>query len=124
MTHNTSDRPIVQAEPASPAPAEGWFDSDVLVVGSGPAGGAASALLATYGVRTTMVTKYGWVANSPRAHITNQRTMEVFRDLGIEERALEKGTPRALMGDTVFATSLVGEEVRRIRTWGTGAERL
>ena len=28
----------------------------------------------------------GWTANTPRAHITNQRTMEVFRDLGIEDR--------------------------------------
>src|SRR3954464_12106128 len=123
MTSTASSTPL-QAGPTSPAPAAGTFDSDVLVVGSGPAGGTASALLATYGVRTSMVTKYGWVANSPRAHITNQRTMEVFRDLGIEDRALEKGTPSALMGDTVFATSLVGEEIGRIRTWGTGDESL
>ena len=32
------------------------------------------------------VTKYASTANSPRAHITNQRTVEVFRDLGIEEQ--------------------------------------
>src|SRR3954462_10131160 len=100
------------------------FDTDVLVVGSGPAGGTAAALLATYGIRTQMVTKYGWVANSPRAHITNQRAMEVLRDLGIEDLALADGTPSALMGDTVFATSLVGEEIGRIRTWGTGDESL
>jgi 2,4-dichlorophenol 6-monooxygenase len=124
MTDSPSSSPVLQAAPSNPAPASGRFDSDVLVVGSGPAGGTASALLATYGVRTTMVTKYGWVANSPRAHITNQRTMEVLRDLRIEDRALEKGTPSALMGDTVFATSLVGEEIGRIRTWGTGDESL
>ncbi|RLV50956.1 2,4-dichlorophenol 6-monooxygenase [Nocardioides mangrovicus] len=100
------------------------FDTDVLVVGSGPAGGAMAALLATYGVRTRMVTKYGWVANSPRAHITNQRAMEVFRDLGVEDLALRDGTPSALMGDTVFATSLTGTEIGRIRTWGTGDESL
>lgn len=100
------------------------YDTDVLVVGSGPAGGTAAALLATYGVRTRMVTKYGWVANSPRAHITNQRAMEVFRDLGVEHLALRDGTPSSLMGDTVFATSLVGEEIGRIRTWGTGDESL
>src|SRR3954453_19114322 len=100
------------------------FDTDVLVVGSGPAGGTAAALLAGYGIRTQMVTKYGWVANSPRAHITNQRAMEVFRDLGIEDLALADGTPSALMGDTVFATSLAGTEIGRIRTWGTGDESL
>jgi 2,4-dichlorophenol 6-monooxygenase len=124
MTQDHSIEPISAPDPSLPSSEGRPFDSDVLVAGSGPAGGTASALLATYGVRTTMVTKYGWVANSPRAHITNQRAMEVFRDLGIEDRALEKGTPSALMGDTVFATSLVGQEIGRIRTWGTGDESL
>jgi 2,4-dichlorophenol 6-monooxygenase len=100
------------------------FDTDVLVVGSGPAGGAAALILATYGVSTTMVTKYGWVANTPRSHITNQRTLEVLRDLGVEQEALAVGTPQHLMGDTVLCTGLVGEEIGRIRTWGTGPASL
>jgi 2,4-dichlorophenol 6-monooxygenase len=100
------------------------FDTDVLVVGSGPAGGAAALTLATYGVPTILVTKYGWVANTPRSHITNQRTLEVLRDLGVEEQALADGTPQHLMGDTVLCTGLVGEEIGRIRTWGTGPASL
>jgi len=55
----------------------GHFDTDVVVGGSGPAGGTAASLLATYGIRTQVVTKYGWVANSPRAHITNQRAIDL-----------------------------------------------
>jgi 2,4-dichlorophenol 6-monooxygenase len=96
------------------------YDTDVLVVGSGPAGATAAVLLATYGVKTMLASKYGWVANTPRAHITNQRTMEVLRDLGLETEALADGTPSALMGDTVLCTALAGEEIGRIRTWGTG----
>lgn len=96
------------------------YDTDVLVVGSGPAGGSAALLLATYGIRTLLVTKYGWLANTPRAHITNQRTMEVLRDLGVESEALASGSPSHLMGDTVLCTSLTGEEIGRIRSWGTG----
>ncbi|WP_377273855.1 FAD-dependent oxidoreductase [Peterkaempfera sp. SMS 1(5)a] len=96
------------------------YDTDVLVVGSGPAGGSAALLLATYGIRTLLVTKYGWLANTPRAHITNQRTMEVLRDLGVESEAVREGSPSALMGDTVLCTALAGEEIGRIRSWGTG----
>jgi 2,4-dichlorophenol 6-monooxygenase len=96
------------------------FDTDVLVVGSGPAGGAAALLLATYGIRTLLVTKYGWLANTPRSHITNQRTMEVLRDLGVEAEALAAGSPSHLMGDTVVCTALSAQEIGRIRSWGTG----
>jgi len=87
------------------------YDTDVLVVGTGPAGGAAALLLATYGVRTLVVNKYGWVANTPRSHITNQRTMEVLRDLGIEQEGAGQRTPQELMGDTVLCTSLAGAEL-------------
>jgi 2,4-dichlorophenol 6-monooxygenase len=99
------------------------IQTDVLIVGSGPAGGAAALCLATLGVPNIMITKYRWTANTPRAHITNQRAMEIFRDLGIEDQVLADATPHELVGDTVFCTSLAGEEIGRIRTWGTHPAR-
>ena len=92
--------------------------TDVLIVGSGPAGASAALALSTYGVRNMVVTRYASLADTPRAHITNQRTMEVLRDLGVEQEALAKATPQHLMGNTTFCTSLAGEELGRVRSWG------
>jgi 2,4-dichlorophenol 6-monooxygenase len=99
------------------------FDCDVLVVGSGPTGSTLALALATYGIRVHVVTRSRWLADTPRAHITNQRAMEVFRDLGILDDVLKEATPWDQMGDTLFTTSLAGEELARVRTWGTGDSR-
>jgi 2,4-dichlorophenol 6-monooxygenase len=99
------------------------LETDVLIIGSGPAGGGAALALATYGVDHMVITKYRWTANTPRAHITNQRTMEVFRDLGIEPDVWAQAVPHELMGETVFCTSLAGDEIGRVRTWGTHPAR-
>jgi 2,4-dichlorophenol 6-monooxygenase len=94
--------------------------TDVLIIGTGPAGSACAALLATYGVETMAINRYRWLANTPRAHITNQRTMEVLRDLGrdVEDEAYMFASHQDLMGENVFCTSLAGEEIGRLKTWG------
>ncbi|WP_299141588.1 FAD-dependent monooxygenase [uncultured Tateyamaria sp.] len=95
--------------------------TDVLIIGTGPAGSATAALLSTYGIENMVINRYRWLANSPRAHITNQRTMEVLRDLGreVEDEAYMHATEQDLMGTNVFCESLTGEELGRIQTWGT-----
>lgn len=97
--------------------------TDVLIVGSGPAGSSAALFLSTHGIDNIMITKYRWTANTPRAHITNQRTMEIIRDLGLEAEVLEKAVPHELMGDTVYAESVAGEEIGRRPTWGWRPDR-
>lgn len=96
------------------------FDTDVLVIGTGPAGITTTLALASQGVRVRTVTMFNWLANSPRAHITNQRAMEVLRDLGVEQEVIRHATPWEQMGDTLITTSLAGEEIARLRAWGTG----
>jgi 2,4-dichlorophenol 6-monooxygenase len=99
------------------------IETDVLVVGSGPAGSSAAALLAGYGIKTLLITKFNWTCRTPRAHITNQRTMEVLRDLGVEKQVMAEAAPQEIMGNNVFCTSLAGEELGRLLTWGTRPDR-
>lgn len=99
------------------------YDTDVLVVGTGPMGATTALALATHGISVTAINKYNWVSRTPRAHITNQRAMEVFRALGVEEQVLREALPWEAMGETSFSTSLAGEEIARIRSWGSGEWR-
>ena len=95
--------------------------TDVLIIGTGPAGSATAALLASSGVEVMVINRYRWLSNTPRAHITNQRTMEVLRDLGaeVEAEAMMHAAPQHLMGENVFCESLAGEELGRMKSWGT-----
>jgi 2,4-dichlorophenol 6-monooxygenase len=99
-------------------------ETDVVVVGAGPMGATTALALARHGVRVQMVNRYNWTATTPRAHITNQRAVEVLRDLGVEDDARRQATPWEWMGDTLFTTSLAGPEIARLRAWGTGDERI
>ena len=84
--------------------------TEVLIIGTGPAGSATAALLASYGVENLVINRYRWLANTPRAHITNQRCMEVLRDLGheVEDEAYLFATPQEKMGENIFCVSLAG----------------
>ena len=96
------------------------INTDVLIIGTGPAGSATAALLSSYGIENMAVNRYRWLANTPRAHITNQRTMEVLRDLGrgVEDEAYMYAAHQDLMGENVFCESLAGEEIGRMKSWG------
>ena len=94
--------------------------TEVLIIGTGPSGSATAALLSSYGIQNVAINRYRWLANTPRAHITNQRAMEVLRDLGpeVEEEAYLFATEQDLMGENIFCESLAGEEIGRMKSWG------
>ncbi|MDI2124825.1 FAD-dependent monooxygenase [Yinghuangia seranimata] len=58
-------------------------DVPVLIVGGGPVGLTARALLRRWGVRTVLVEKHRELSPFPRSRLVNVRSMEVFRHLGL-----------------------------------------
>ncbi|ROQ94203.1 2-polyprenyl-6-methoxyphenol hydroxylase-like FAD-dependent oxidoreductase [Streptomyces sp. 2132.2] len=91
----------------------------VLIVGGGPVGLTARALLARWGVSTLLVEKHAELSPFPRSRLVNVRSMEIFRQLGLAARITAAAfTPeygRARFRDTLydedFATAaMVGVE--------------
>ncbi|GAB2736377.1 FAD-dependent monooxygenase [Kitasatospora kifunensis] len=58
-------------------------EADVLIVGGGPVGLTARALLGRWGVRALLVEKHRKLSPFPRSRLVNVRSMEIFRQLGL-----------------------------------------
>ena len=97
---------------------------DVLVVGAGPAGAATSVFLGRLGVHTLMISRNHGTAETPRAHITNQRTMEALRDAGLEGECMALASPGSHIEHTFWLRSMVGEELARTWAWGNDPARV
>ncbi|WP_324070259.1 FAD-dependent monooxygenase [Sphingopyxis sp.] len=97
---------------------------DVLVVGAGPTGLTAAILLADFGVGAITLNQYPGTAHTPRAHITNIRTMEMFRDIGIEPDIAAVSEKLSFLCNNVMSESLVGTELARYMSYGSGSDRL
>ena len=102
----------------------GLMKTDVLVVGAGPCGLTAATLLASYGVNAITITRYPATAHTPRAHITNIRTVEIFRDMGIEGEVSAASHPLSFLSNNVMVETLSGTEIARYKSYGSGSDRL
>jgi 2,4-dichlorophenol 6-monooxygenase len=65
----------------------------VLIVGGGGAGLTASLLLSRLGVESLLVSRYPETSRYPKAHVLNQRSMEIFTDIGVAPAILERSAP-------------------------------
>lgn len=102
-------------------------DADVLIVGGGGCGLAASVLLSDLGTTSLLVERHPTTALMPKAHIINPRTMEIFALHGLAEDVRREGAPPENNASAQWYTSLGGDEpwhrrlVHRTDAWSGGA---
>ncbi|MFI5297624.1 MAG: FAD-dependent monooxygenase [Polyangiales bacterium] len=97
----------------------------VLIVGGGGAGVTASMLLATYGIESLLISAFPTTSVLPKAHVLQQRAMEVFHDVGVADETYAKSTPAAQMSHTawyldVFDADDAGRRIRKMECWDGG----
>jgi 2,4-dichlorophenol 6-monooxygenase len=98
----------------------------VLIVGGGGAGLTSSMLLSRLGVESLLVSAWPTTSPLPKAHVLNQRTMEIFRQVGIADVIYERGTPPQNMTASAWYAGLAGphdgygRELGRLEVWGAG----
>jgi 2,4-dichlorophenol 6-monooxygenase len=102
------------------------IETPVLIVGGGGAGLTASMLLSKLGVESLLVSALPTTSILPKAHVLNQRCMEVFTDVGVAEEIYRRGTPPEQMQRTAYYAGLAGpdpvygRQIGSLECWGGG----
>ena len=102
----------------------------VLIVGGGGAGLTCSMLLAQLGVESLLVSSLPTTSILPKAHVLNQRTMEILADVGLAEAIYARSTPAENMSAMGWYAGLAGPDpdfgrlIGKIETWGCGYNNL
>ena len=102
------------------------IETPVLIVGGGAAGLSASINLSKLGVDHLLVSSLPYTSKLPKAHVLNQRTMEIFTEMGFSDRVYEQSTPADNMKATGWYAGVAGDHPRtgarlgHLEVWGGG----
>lgn len=88
----------------------------VLIVGAGPVGLTASLFLTQYGISSMVIERHAGTSIHPRARGINFRSMELFRELGLEEQIRAAGSELANSSGFLIVETLAGAELERFAT--------
>ncbi|KAL4897766.1 FAD binding domain-containing protein [Aspergillus ambiguus] len=94
----------------------------VIIIGGGPVGLTTSIALSQQNIPHVLFEKHPSTAIFPKAVGLNQRTIEFFRSLGLEEEVTRAAAPPESVSQTTWYTSLGpnGQEILTRDAWGGG----
>lgn len=90
-------------------------DTDVAIVGAGPAGLMLAIELGCRNIACTLIDKEENPPTHPKANASSARTMEHYRRRGLAQRVRAIGLPDDHPQDIVYFTRLLGLELSRFR---------
>lgn len=91
------------------------IDVPVLIVGGGPVGLTASIWLSHFGIQSLLVERHPGTAILPKARGLNARTMEMYRQVGLEDAIRAVAMPARFGSMVLWAESLAGREIKRLQ---------
>jgi 2-polyprenyl-6-methoxyphenol hydroxylase-like FAD-dependent oxidoreductase len=89
------------------------LDTPVLIVGAGPVGMTLALNLARYNIRSVLVERNPTTTRHPKMDLTNGRSMELFKRLGLIDALRKSGIPQENPFDVTWLTSVTGHELHR-----------
>ncbi|NGN44618.1 aromatic ring hydroxylase [Mesorhizobium sp. CGMCC 1.15528] len=81
----------------------------VLIVGAGGCGLSSSIYLSELGTRSLLIERHASPGQLPKARYLNQRTMEVFRQIGVADAVYARSMPLKYISRIRWCTSLAGD---------------
>ena len=87
----------------------------VLIAGGGPVGMTLACELARRGIACMLVERNPTTTRHPKMDITNARSMELFRRLGLADALRRVAVPEDNNFDVSWITTLSGHELHRFR---------
>lgn len=96
------------------------LDTDVIIVGGGPAGLMLANELGRRNVSVILLDQDSSTASNPQANATQARTMEHYRRLGFADEVRAMGLPKDYPTDIAYYTTFSGYELARFQLPSAG----
>ena len=87
----------------------------VLIAGGGPVGMTLALELTRRGIACTLVERNGMTTRHPKMDITNARSMELFKRLGLVPALRAAAVPETHNFDVSWVTTMTGRQLHRFR---------
>lgn len=110
---------------APTSPSAHTIETDLLIIGAGPAGASLSCFLARYGLIGLTISSASGTSPEPRAHPMNSAALECLRDLDprVYDECIRLGNHGDSIKNNRWAETMAGEEYARVPSWGVHGKR-